>query len=289
MASTGSSPSGKRRWNPFKSKSSSLSDWMMISLEESGPDSKPHGTINNYIHGGQGGSGGSGGVQGQGGSGGIGEGPTLHYHIKAEHFTMNTHDTGLAVTSSAMMQASQAINHCPPPSQIFHGRQAILDSMQEFFAKDTGKQKIYVLYGLGGAGKTQIALKFIEEWTNFTDQFFIDASNKDTIETGLKNIAVTKETGKASQDALIWLARKREEWLLFLDNADDPTFNLNHVRIHGAHFEVSNMEKSDAVALLLKSAQCETSAPNETLATEIVKQLFKLEHSFQNLKPLAHT
>ncbi|KAJ6511147.1 hypothetical protein C8R45DRAFT_401896 [Mycena sanguinolenta] len=62
--------------------------------------------------------------------------------------------------SSAVVQA---INHCPPPSQIFHGRKTILDSMHQFFAQDTRKQKRYVLYGLGGAGKTQIALKFIQE------------------------------------------------------------------------------------------------------------------------------
>ena len=70
-------------------------------------------------------------------------------------------------TSSAIVQASQAHNHCPPPSQIFHGRQAILDSMHQFFTRNIGKQKRYVLYGLGGAGKTQIALKFIEEWTKW--------------------------------------------------------------------------------------------------------------------------
>ena len=93
----------------------------------------------------------------------------LQYNIKTEQFIMNTLDKGSALnavhTSPAVVQASQAINHCPPPSQIFHGRQAILDSMHQFFARDTGKQKRYVLYGLGGAGKTQIALKFIEEWT----------------------------------------------------------------------------------------------------------------------------
>ncbi|KAJ6456962.1 hypothetical protein C8R45DRAFT_844539, partial [Mycena sanguinolenta] len=147
----------------------------------------------------------------------------------------------------------------------------------------------YVLYGLGGAGKTQITLKFIEEWTNFTDPLFVDASSTDTIETGLKNIAVTKGTGKSSQDALIWLARENEQWLLLLDNADDPTINLNHwlpkcnhgniiittrnhsARIHGAHSEVSNMEELDAVTLLLKSAQCKSSVTNKLLAANIVK------------------
>ncbi|KAJ6511062.1 hypothetical protein C8R45DRAFT_814430 [Mycena sanguinolenta] len=219
---------------------------------------------------------------------------------------MNTVDTGSALnavhTSPAVVQASQAINHCPPPSKIFHGRAAILESMHQFFIQDTGKQKIYVLYGLGGAGKTQIALKFIEElswsltyiWFSFTDRLLIDASSMGTIETGLKNIAVTKQTGTSSQDALMWLVSKHEEWLLFLDNADDPEINLNQffpqcnhgniiitkrnhgARIHGAHSEVSNMEELDAVTLLLKSTQCETSVINELLATQITLCYFPL-------------
>jgi hypothetical protein len=62
------------------------------------------------------------------------------------------------------IQASQVINHCPPPSRIFQGRRDILDKMHYyFFTSDVGIQHIYVLYGLGGAGKTQIALKFINE------------------------------------------------------------------------------------------------------------------------------
>ncbi|KAJ7120329.1 acyl transferase/acyl hydrolase/lysophospholipase [Mycena epipterygia] len=54
-------------------------------------------------------------------------------------------------------------NNCPPASRIFQGRNAILDEMHQYFLQPTGKQHIYLLHGLGGAGKTQIALKFMEE------------------------------------------------------------------------------------------------------------------------------
>ncbi|KAF7333604.1 FabD/lysophospholipase-like protein [Mycena sanguinolenta] len=285
-----SQPSQKRRWNPFKSKSSK-SDPKPASVR-SGGDNSSHEAVHIHMSGGQGGSGGSGGLRG--GGGGTGEGATLQNHIKTDQLNMII-NTGSAVntvhTSPAVVQASQAINHCPPPSQIFQGRQTILDSMHRFFAQETGKQKRYVLYGLGGAGKTQIALKFIEDWIEFTDQLFVDASSTNTIENGLTNIAVTNQAGKSSQDGLMWLARKHEEWLLFLDNADDPEINLNKffpkcnhgniiittrnygARIHGAHSEVSNMEESDAVTLLLKSAQCKISPTSELLAAEIVKAI----------------
>ncbi|KAJ7111241.1 hypothetical protein C8R44DRAFT_856589 [Mycena epipterygia] len=120
-------------------------------------------------------------------------------------------------------QVLQHINNCPRHSRIFHGRQTILDQMHQYFTENGGKQDIFVLHGLGGAGKTQIALKFIaESASHFTDIFFIDSSSIDTIETSLKNIAKIKSIGDSSQDALQWLRSKQEKWLLFFDNADDP-------------------------------------------------------------------
>lgn len=67
----------------------------------------------------------------------------------------------LAFTGISADQTARKTNNCPLPSRIFHGRQAILDKMHEFFNQDIGKQNIYVLHGLGGAGKTQIGLKFV--------------------------------------------------------------------------------------------------------------------------------
>ncbi len=66
-------------------------------------------------------------------------------------------------SESPALQEIQTINNCPLPSRIFHGRQAILETMQQFFTLNLGKQQIYVLHGLGGVGKTQIALKFIQQ------------------------------------------------------------------------------------------------------------------------------
>ncbi|KAJ7433524.1 hypothetical protein B0H11DRAFT_1632389, partial [Mycena galericulata] len=127
-----------------------------------------------------------------------------------------------------------------------------------------------LLHGLGGAGKTQIGLKFIKQaLTRFSDIFLIDTSTQDTIDTGLKNIAVTKNAGSNQKDALRWLSNTQSQWLLFFDNADDPKINLNqyfpkcsHGNIlitsrnpglcvyAGAHSVVSDMEESDAIMLL---------------------------------------
>ncbi|KAJ7864209.1 P-loop containing nucleoside triphosphate hydrolase protein [Mycena leptocephala] len=192
----------------------------------------------------------------------------------------------------SIAQAAQKTNNCPPPSRIFQGRQTIRDEMNQFFNQDIRKQHIYLLYGLGGAGKTQIMLKFISDSSCFTDKFFLDASTMETINTGLKEIAVAKNAGNSAQDALKWLVNNHEKWLLFFDNADDPTIKLNtflpkcnhgnivitsrnpglHVYA-GSHSLVTDMEEADAVPLLLRSAALEISPKNEKIAAEIVKEL----------------
>ncbi|KAJ6503127.1 hypothetical protein DFH09DRAFT_1102067 [Mycena vulgaris] len=190
--------------------------------------------------------------------------------------------------------ATQAITKCLPPSRIFHGRQNILDRMQQFFTQDLGNQHIFLLYGLGGAGKTQIALKFIEELSaRFSDIFLIDTSTTETIDTGLKNIAATQYAGNTAQDGLNWLCSKPAEWLLFFDNADDPKINLNNYFPHCKHgnilitsrnprlrvyagldSRVSDMEEADAVELLLKSAAQAFTPRNKEIAAEIVQTLY---------------
>jgi hypothetical protein len=126
--------------------------------------------------------------------------------------------------------------------------------------------------------------------SSFTDRFFLDASTTATINTGLKSIATSKNVGSSSQDALNWLIRTQEDWLLFYDNTDDPNINLNpflpqcnHGNIiitsrnpglcvyAGANSAVSDIEEGDAMALLLKSAAQDVSPVNERMAAEIVK------------------
>lgn len=61
----------------------------------------------------------------------------------------------------------------PPPlspmkqvhsSNLFTGRDKYLQRLRDYFSPSSGdKRKAFLLYGLGGIGKTQICLKFIED------------------------------------------------------------------------------------------------------------------------------
>ncbi|KAJ7231952.1 hypothetical protein C8J57DRAFT_1480776 [Mycena rebaudengoi] len=184
---------------------------------------------------------------------------------------------------------------CPPPSHIFHGQRDILDKMHHYFAQDVGNRHVCLLYGLGGSGKTQIALKFLDETSSdrFTNIFFLDASSADMIMARLENIAVTRSIGSDYVDALHWLASCQEEWMIIFDNADDPKLDLFTFfpqGTHGnilitsrnprlrvlaldAHYRISDLEEEAAVQLLLVSAAEPVTSENEMFATEIVKAL----------------
>ena len=122
--------------------------------------------------------------------------------------------------------------------------------MREHFL-NLGNQHVSVLCGLGAAGKSQIAFKFVDAcqvetqdpWyttyiicilaldlrsylLRFSDVFYIDASTKETISAGFIDVSLAKGIGESEEATLDWLAKQRGEWLLVLDNADDPTLNL---------------------------------------------------------------
>jgi hypothetical protein len=121
---------------------------------------------------------------------------------------------------------------------------------------------------------------------------------------GLKTIATTRKIGDSSQDTLKWLAGKQEPWLLFFDNADDPEINLNKflpkcnhgnivitsrnpgLRGYGQHSQVSDMNETEVVELLLKSASQDTTLVNKQIAAEIVKVCDPLIHIFRLTLPL---
>ena len=63
---------------------------------------------------------------------------------------------------------------------MFTGRNDILERLVQYLNPSTSsaalkKQRIFVLYGLGGTGKTQIMAKFVDE---FGDQYDNGSSNQ---------------------------------------------------------------------------------------------------------------
>ena len=58
----------------------------------------------------------------------------------------------------------------PNPSTRFTGRTEVITKLTKHFFTNTNdavqKRKLFLLYGMGGIGKTQICLKFVEEMSD---------------------------------------------------------------------------------------------------------------------------
>ncbi|KAF7307949.1 NB-ARC-domain-containing protein [Mycena kentingensis (nom. inval.)] len=174
--------------------------------------------------------------------------------------------------------------HCPLANPMFQGRRDILSRMQHYFMAPGPGSKIYLLYGLGGIGKTQIALKFVEEFGSvFTNIWFVDASSHQTVQSSFKKIML--QEGLDNIPGLNWLEQQRTNWLLILDNADNPDLNLqeyfpqcNHGNIiitsrnpalqahtitHGASSEIRDLAESDATELLLSTSGIQSASDKQ--------------------------
>ncbi|TFK31208.1 P-loop containing nucleoside triphosphate hydrolase protein [Crucibulum laeve] len=197
----------------------------------------------------------------------------------------------------------------PRSSALFTGQQVYLDMLKNYFSiqnrKGIAPQRTFVIYGLGGMGKTEIALKFAEEiFGQYTYIFWVDATNKDTIFASLKGISSIPDAKKANVDAtpgavLYWIASLSKEWLLIFDNADGepsmiekyvPSNNTGDILITSRNpnmrsltgnknsIELDGMNMEDAVALLLKRSNLEEgiTKPTQEAAERIVSVLFCL-------------
>jgi tetratricopeptide (TPR) repeat protein len=110
----------------------------------------------------------------------------------------------------------------------FSGREAVLVELREGLlgSRDTA---VYALHGLGGMGKSQIALEYAHR---FADQYdlvwWIDAEQADQLPVHYTELA--DQVGIANPEAgaehnartLLRHLRDRSRWLIVLDNAENP-------------------------------------------------------------------
>ncbi|KAF8629297.1 hypothetical protein AX15_003529, partial [Amanita polypyramis BW_CC] len=201
--------------------------------------------------------------------------------------------------------ASQANQIAPLPplkhsSDLFTGRHSYLKVLEDHFSPHSITQRrSYLLYGMGGIGKTQICLKFIEQYAHlFSDIFWIDASSENLIDLrlrqifGANNVSAAESTISADS-ALKWIAT-RENWLVVYDNADGgyevvekfiPPGNGGNILVTsrnralqritlGNSIEVNRMDEEEAISLLLKSVMFDSPSDEiRALAKTIVSAM----------------
>ncbi|OIW35316.1 hypothetical protein CONLIGDRAFT_53333 [Coniochaeta ligniaria NRRL 30616] len=185
--------------------------------------------------------------------------------------------------SKQLLMNSHLAQHMGTSSNFFTGRTKVLESLEDrFFLREPGERgrREFLICGMGGAGKTQIALKFVETKAKllFKRCFWIDATDGATAQEGYQEFASEafpdKEVTTVSMAAVQkWMADLDEEWLLVLDNSNEenmrqfvPPGNTGNIiytsRRHNLAAslqpewvaEVNDMEPEDAITLLLRTA-----------------------------------
>ncbi|MEV6690319.1 FxSxx-COOH system tetratricopeptide repeat protein [Micromonospora sp. NPDC051196] len=167
----------------------------------------------------------------------------------------------------------------------FVGRSHLLEEMRDWLlTADTGHASL-ALHGLGGVGKSQIALEYAYRFRAEYDViWWVSAQQPSVLRLALGELAVRLAAelnlplpGSSVGERVQWVldALRRGEpyrrWLLILDNVDDPADlqdllpqGSGHVLVttrnhgwsrHGHSLEVRAFERADSVALLLRRAQ----------------------------------
>jgi tetratricopeptide (TPR) repeat protein len=125
-----------------------------------------------------------------------------------------------------------AVSNLPPRNRVFTGRADLLDQLHQRLGPGQPAAVVQVqaqtLHGLGGVGKTQLALEYAHRHVGDYDLvWWVTAEPPAAIpgqlvafarRLGLPEHPEQAETVQALWDAL----RQRDRWLLVFDNADDP-------------------------------------------------------------------
>jgi hypothetical protein len=159
-----------------------------------------------------------------------------------------------------------------------------------------GSRKTAVMHGLGGIGKTQLALAYAHRHREeYSAVFWVNSKDVDTLKQGyaaaakriyrdhpslihLKAAAESSDLEKAKDAVKIWLSHSQNDrWLVIYDNFDTPklpghndpgTFDIRPFFPEADH---------GAILITTRSSQLELGSP------VAVKKLQNIEHSLEIL------
>ncbi|WP_433825491.1 FxSxx-COOH system tetratricopeptide repeat protein [Actinoplanes sp. CA-015351] len=185
-----------------------------------------------------------------------------------------------AVDPLRLVEGRQQIRgNIPIRNPDFTGREDLLNSLRA--ALETSERASVLpraLHGLGGVGKTQLALEYVYRYTDRYDLiWWIPSDQKSLALTSLANLCdelgLTQNVDQQqTADAVLRaLSNGNLRWLLVFDNADEPDEILPLVPSSGGHvvitsrnadwsqssdpIEVNVFTRSESVALLRKNRQ----------------------------------
>ncbi|GKT54974.1 hypothetical protein ColTof4_08167 [Colletotrichum tofieldiae] len=205
-----------------------------------------------------------------------------------------------AVSDEASKQAiAREVQIKSIASPQFTGRTDILEKMDHYFCERTqsSPRRYLRISGMGGVGKTQIALKFRDLYSSRV--FWINAATDNSIYESFRIVTAEIFGGEHNRPNIEgvhrWLAQSKEEWLLVFDNNDNvdvsrylPAGDNGSILFTSRHknsspsldadqtFAVEVMNEEDALALLLRASKRHKRSfedSDERFSKEIVREL----------------
>jgi len=200
----------------------------------------------------------------------------------------------------------------------FTGRDELLTHLREKLLERKPKQYNHriAIYGMGGVGKSQIAIEYVYRYqANYRAIFWLTASDQAALLSGFQEIgALTRCTSalinvnptEAAQAVLRWL-REQEGWLFIIDNLDDisvakgylpiihggghtliTTRNPDATKIPAEGFQIPVLGEDAAIELLCVRSKIEfgESSAEKTHATELVRELGYLALAIEQVSGL---
>jgi tetratricopeptide (TPR) repeat protein len=144
---------------------------------------------------------------------------------------------------------SPPVWNVPARNSCFTGRADLLERMRDHFSTDAAPAAAQALHGLGGVGKTQLAVEYAHRfradydlvwWINAAQEELVTAAMADIAPAiGLRRGENTDETAQAVREALR-RGRPYERWLLVFDNAEDPESLSKHLPQGTGHVVVTS-------------------------------------------------
>ena len=162
-----------------------------------------------------------------------------------------------------------------PRNPNFTGRNEVLENLRNQLATAPVSVVIPVaLHGLGGVGKTQVALEYAHRFkADYDLVWWVDAEQPDQIDRSLADLATRLdlrvgeslvEAARSACDALR-TGRPYRRWLLVLDNADEPVDLPEYIPVDGPGRVLITSRNQQSWRQLAKALEVNVFARDESV------------------------
>jgi len=197
----------------------------------------------------------------------------------ARIFKLNDEDTTILLKAAGIDPSLSLWNVPHRRNPYFTGRDELFDQLDQHLAPTEHPASIetrrvaltqpHAIKGLGGIGKTQIAVEYAYRSRNlgrYTHTFWVNAESEEaiiasfvTIADLLPSLTAHNETDqrKLAEAVKRWLEQCKQCWLLILDNADDVALVRYYIP-HQGNGSILLTTRANAVGSLATSVEVET-------------------------------